>query len=132
MEGDLVEDGPDVVSQYVSFSWENMLVSVNIGDDQWQLCDCLIGSTAILNVKSFEVVCTWHGPGGKLSICCSLSDLDHIMRFNTYKGQSSKWIYSQKATWSKTCKAGLCMFLLFVVVVLFVVGSHWLLLIVLV
>ena len=52
-----VEDGPEVVSQYVSLSCENMLVLVKIGDDQWQLSDCLTGSTAILNGRSFELVC---------------------------------------------------------------------------
>ena len=73
MEDDLVEDGPDVVSQYVSLSWENRLVLVKIGDYKWQLCDCLTGSTAIFNEKSFELVCAH----GMALVCDSVTEEQH-------------------------------------------------------
>ena len=72
-----VENGLEVVSQYVSFSCDNGLVFVKIGDDQWQLCDCLSGSTFIFNGMSFELVCAH----GMALVCISKTDEQHWLFF---------------------------------------------------
>ena len=73
MEGDLVENWPGVFSQYVSLALENSLVLVKMGEQKWQLCDCLTGSTAIFNGKSFELVCAH----GMALVCDSVTDEQH-------------------------------------------------------